>query len=114
MLTFSFNGETIFSYESARRSVQSGNPNAYMSFTLEVYPRASVGTIRRFVTRLLMTGVKYNDAIDKQLAAVIFAAIAHPRLRYIEHSSRSPMWFTRIVGLAGSTSRNTTIGVKPR
>lgn len=86
MLSFQYNGEELFSWDVERSGA------GEQDYVLVLTKLAKIGSIRRFVSRELMEGTQYTNVMTKELAAVIFAAFAHPSLRYVQRSVVRPLW----------------------
>ena len=87
MLTFTHGGVSLFDYDN---TTNISKPN---EFTLRLSKYATIGNVRRFITRELMEGIQYRDVLCKQLAVAIYAAFANPMLQYIEQGHSVPLWY---------------------
>lgn len=52
-----------------------------------VNKQASIGLLRRFVSSELMRGPDYISGASRELAAVLFAAVATPALQFVQYGS---------------------------
>lgn len=87
MLNQSFEGVSIYSLDTDE-SCTGGT-----TFSLTLSKSASIGSVKRFIYRKLMTGFDYTGVGHKQLAVAIFMAFAHPSLTFTQVSDQAPLWY---------------------
>jgi len=108
MLTFMYDGEALFEYgEGSTRPGQQW-------CVLKLKPQARVGLIRRFISYMLMKGTRYIGLGEQQLAAAIFAALAHPSMQYVEHNRETPVWRSAIDRLQAASRGSTELQMRAR
>ena len=68
-------------------------------YTVQLVKQTKIVDVRRFVTQELMDGLAYKGLAEKELAAVIFAAFAHPSLKFTMRARETPAWYDLLLRL---------------